>query len=80
MSLTEGIGRALIRDKIPEERKGTAMGIFHMAIGFTMLAGSVTARLLWDMIGPKAPFVLGGTVAVAAVVTALLIAPKVKAA
>lgn len=80
MGLTEGVGRALIRDRIPEDRKGTAMGIFHMSVGFTMLAGSVTAGLLWDMMGSKAPFVLGGAVAVAAVVAALLIAPKVKAA
>ncbi|MFZ5811356.1 MAG: MFS transporter [Thermodesulfobacteriota bacterium] len=76
MGLTEGVGRALIRDKIPEEKKGTAMGIFHMSIGFTMLAGSVTAGLLWDVVGPKAPFVLGGSVALAAVMLALLLRPK----
>lgn len=79
MGLTEGIGRALIRDKIPEEKKGTAMGVFHMSIGFTALAGSVVAGLLWDIIGPQAPFLLGGTVAGAAVLTALAIAPKIKA-
>lgn len=76
MGLTEGVGRALIRDKIPEEKKGTAMGIFHMSIGFTMLAGSVTAGLLWDVVGPKAPFVLGGCVALAAAALALSLRPR----
>ncbi|MEF3696768.1 MFS transporter [Desulfolutivibrio sp.] len=76
MGLTEGVGRALIRDTIPEEKKGTAMGIFHMSIGLTMLAGSVTAGLLWDVVGPKAPFVLGGSVALAAVVLALSFMPR----
>ena len=80
MGLTEGIGRALIRDKIPEEKKGTAMGIFHMSIGFAALAGSVTAGLLWDMIDPTAPFVLGGTVAMIAVIVALFIVPKTRMA
>ena len=79
MGLTEGIGRALIRDKIPEEKKGTAMGIFHMSIGFMALAGSLTAGLLWDVISPRAPFVLGGTVAIVAVVAALCAMPKIKA-
>ncbi|KUG28083.1 hypothetical protein ASZ90_002043 [hydrocarbon metagenome] len=76
MGLTEGVGRALIRDKIPEEKKGTAMGIFHMSIGFTMLAGSVTAGLLWDIIGPRAPFVLGGSAALAAAALALFFIPR----
>jgi len=76
MGLTEGVGRALIRDTIPEEKKGTAMGIFHMSIGLTMLTGSVTAGLLWDVVGPRAPFVLGGSVALAAVVLALSFMPR----
>ncbi|MDQ7830116.1 MAG: MFS transporter [Desulfovibrionaceae bacterium] len=76
MGLTEGVGRALIRDTIPEEKKGTAMGIFHMSIGLTMLAGSVTAGLLWDVVGPKAPFVLGGSVALAAAVLAIFLLPR----
>jgi MFS family permease len=76
MGLTEGVGRALIRDTIPEEKKGTAMGIFHMSIGLTMLAGSVTAGLLWDVVGPRAPFVLGGSVALAAAVLALSFMPR----
>lgn len=76
MGLTEGVGRALIRDTIPEDKKGTAMGIFHMSIGLTMLAGSVTAGLLWDVVGPKAPFVLGGSVALAAAVLAIFLLPK----
>ena len=76
MGLTEGVGRALIRDHIPEDRKGTAMGIFHMGIGFMALAGSVSAGLCWDFLGPHAPFVLGGTVAILAAITAVVIRPK----
>lgn len=79
MGLTDGIGRALIRDKIPEKKKGTAMGVFHMAIGLAALAGSVAAGLLWDVMGPRAPFLLDGTVACAAVLAASLAAPRIRA-
>jgi MFS family permease len=78
MGLTEGVGRALIRDQIPEDRKGTAMGIFHMGVGFMALAGSVSAGLCWDLIGSRAPFVLGGTVAFLAVIVALVVRPKIR--
>jgi MFS family permease len=80
MGLTEGVGRALIRDHIPEDRKGTAMGIFHMSVGLMMLAGSVTAGLCWDLIGSRAPFVLGGSAAFLAVIVALAVRPKIRAA
>lgn len=78
MGLTEGVGRALIRDQIPEDRKGTAMGIFHMGVGFMALAGSVSAGLCWDLIGSSAPFVLGGSVAFLAVIVAMMVRPKIR--
>lgn len=67
MGLTEGVGKALIRGKIDEAHKGTAMGIFHMSIGFSSLAGSILAGLLWDNISPRAPFLLGGSISLFAV-------------
>ena len=48
------------------------MGIFHMCLGFSSLAGSVVAGLLWDSINPKAPFILGGSIALLAVLLFLL--------
>lgn len=73
MGLSEGVGRALVRDNTPEQMKGTGMGFYHMASGFLILAGSTAAGLLWDMAGPHAAFLLGGASALAAVVAALFI-------
>jgi MFS family permease len=78
MGLTEGVGRALIRDKIPEERKGAAMGVFQMSIGLMALAGSVTAGLFWDTLGPRAPFFLGGGVALLAAIAAIFVIPRTR--
>lgn len=80
MGLTEGVGRALISGHIPAARKGTALGVFHMGLGFTALASSVVAGLLWDQLGPEAPFRLGGAVALAAVLAALVLAPRLSRA
>lgn len=77
MGLTEGVGKALISAHVPVLRKGTALGVFHMSLGFTALASSVVAGLLWDHIGPSAPFRLGGVVALVAVLAAVVLAPHI---
>jgi MFS family permease len=77
MGLTEGVGKALISSHVPVLRKGTALGVFHMSLGLTALASSVVAGLLWDHVSPSAPFRLGGAVALAAVVAALILAPRI---
>lgn len=74
MGLTDGTGRALIRDYIPEEKKGTAMGIFHMSVGLAMLVGNIAAGWCWDSLGPRAPFFLGGLLAFLAAVAACFVA------
>ncbi len=77
MGLTEGVGKALISGHVPVLRKGTALGVFHMGLGFTALASSVVAGLLWDHVSPSAPFRLGGAVALVAVVAAMILAPRI---
>lgn len=71
MGLTEGVGKAIIASGIPAERRGTAMGFFLMLTGLISLAGNVAAGLVWDLIGPSAPFLLGGSIAALAVTAAL---------
>ena len=77
MGLTEGVGKALISGHVPMTRKGTALGVFHMSLGLTALASSVVAGLLWDHVSPSAPFRLGGAVALAAMVAAVILAPRI---
>jgi len=67
---TEGVGRACVADLSRPENRGTAMGTFHAVNGLLVLAASVVAGLLWDHVGPPAPFVFG---AACAAVSALLL-------
>lgn len=66
MGLTQGLLASLVADTAPVELRGTAFGIFNMVSGVALLVASVTAGVLWDSVGPTAPFVAGAIVTVLA--------------
>ncbi len=66
MALTDGVGKALIADVAPKAHRGRAMGIYYLGTGFTTIASSVVAGVLWDRVSPSAPFWLGSITAVIA--------------
>lgn len=59
MAATDGIGKALITDIAPVERRASAIGLHGMITGLGTLVASVLAGQLWDHVGPAAPFLLG---------------------
>jgi MFS family permease len=63
MGLTDGVSRAFVVDLVPEEQRATALGVYSMAVGLTAFAASVLAGLLWQWLGPPAPFVFGAALA-----------------
>ena len=69
---TDGVGRALVADFVPEERRGAAYGLYNAAIGITVLPASVIAGVLWQGIGSwtgfgaSAPFYFGAVLALLA--------------
>lgn len=66
MALTDGVGKALIADHAPAERRGEAIGVYYAVTGVTTLAASLVAGALWDRTGPTVPFLVGGGFAVLA--------------
>ena len=77
--LTEGSERALIADLVPAEKRGTAFGWYNMAIGFGALPASIIFGLVWDRVGAPAAFVMGASLALAASLGMLVLAPIRKA-
>ncbi|MDZ4847789.1 MAG: MFS transporter [Pirellulaceae bacterium] len=69
MALTDGIGKALIADHAPRNRRGTAMGLYYAATGVTMLAASLLAGVAWDYSGPTLSLMIGASFALAALLT-----------
>jgi MFS family permease len=65
----EGVGKALVADVVPwTEQRGTAYGLYNGAVGLTTLPASFIAGVLWQAVGPAAPFVFGAGLALLAAV------------
>jgi MFS family permease len=69
---TDGVAKAFIADLVPNERRGTAYGLYNATIGLMALPASVIAGLLWQGafgwqgFGPAAPFLFGAGLALVA--------------
>jgi len=74
--LAEGVARALVCDLVPEDRRGTAFGMYHGVVGITLLPASLIAGWLWQSVNPAAPFYFGAIMAGLAVIGMLLFIRK----
>jgi MFS family permease len=59
MGFTQGLLATLVADTAPPELRGTAYGIFNLLGGIALLAASILAGALWDILGPKGTFLAG---------------------
>lgn len=66
--VSDAVGKALVADVVPAAQRATGYGILNMATGLVLLPASIVAGLLWDGVGPQAPFWFGAACAAAAVV------------
>jgi MFS family permease len=64
--LVEGVEKAYVADFVPEELRGSAYGLFNLAIGFGALPASVLFGVIWQTLGAPAAFGLGAGLAAAA--------------
>jgi len=66
--IVEGVARAFVADLVPEEKRGTAYGLYHGVVGLTLLPASLIAGWLWQSYSPTMPFFFGAGLAGAAVI------------
>jgi MFS family permease len=71
--VADGVSRAFVADLVPQDRRGTAYGLYHTAVGLSLLPASLIAGWMWHLIGPEAPFFFGATMAGAAALGFLLL-------
>ncbi len=74
--LTEGVEKALVADFAPAYLRGSAFGLYHLAVGFGALPASLLFGLAWERFGAGAAFAFGAGLALLASV--LLAALNVK--
>jgi MFS family permease len=68
--LTEGVEKALVADLAPSPLRGSAFGLYHLAVGLGAFPASLVFGLLWQAAGPAAAF---GTGALLALLAGLLL-------
>ncbi|HED05790.1 MAG TPA: MFS transporter, partial [Ignavibacteria bacterium] len=69
---TEGIAKAWISDLIPDNMRGTAIGLLTMLSSFAAMIGSLLAGILWDQFGSRVPFLFSFVISFAIAVFFIL--------
>jgi MFS family permease len=69
-SATEGVLKAWVSDLVPDQNRGSAIGLITMSSSIAMMIGSITAGFLWDNFGSQVPFYL--SFAISLIVAGLL--------
>ena len=68
MALTQGLLAKMVAETAPPAFRGSAFGLFNLAVGVTMLVANILAGVFWDMFGPAVTFGAGGGFAFLALV------------
>lgn len=74
--LTEGVSVAYVSTMVKEEHTATAIGFYQTMTGFAVLLASLMAGIMWEQVGPGAPFLFGSIVAIVASVLFILLEKK----
>jgi MFS family permease len=61
-SSTEGISKAWVSDLVPDEFRGSAIGLLTALSSFAIMFGSFLTGILWDSFGAHVPFLLSSVV------------------
>ena len=78
MAITQGLLSASVADAAPAQLRGTAFGIYELAVGGATFTASAAAGAFWMLSGPALAFGMSAVVATA-VLFLLLIRPMPKA-
>lgn len=62
-AFTEGSGKAMVAELVPEANRGAAYGLYNASIGVMALPASLIAGALWQRVSSAAPFAFGAIVA-----------------
>lgn len=60
---TEGIAKSLVTRIVPENKRGTAYGLFNASLGIMTLPANIIAGALWDRVSPDSTFYFGAACA-----------------
>jgi len=73
--LTEGSEKAMVADMVAEEKRGTAYGLYNLAIGITVFPASLLFGLMWDQLNAPTAFLISAGVSILAAILLLTVRP-----
>ncbi len=73
-ALTDSSQKAMISDIVGKDLKGTGFGLYHAALGISLLPASLVAGILYDKINSSAPFYFGAVMALLATILLMIFA------
>ncbi len=65
--LTEGVEKAFVADMVPENKRGTAYGLYNLAYGITVFPASLLFGLVWSRFGASTAFLASACVSILAI-------------
>jgi MFS family permease len=75
-ALTNPVLRALVVERVPDDVRGRALGMFYFATSVAILIASVLAGYLWRNFGAPSTFYLSATLAVVSAMLLLVYGGK----
>jgi len=66
--LTEGVEKAFVADLVPDEKRGTAYGIYNLAYGIAVFPASLLFGLVWTEVGAMYAFVMSASISLLALI------------
>lgn len=76
MAVTDGVSRAYVSDLAPEEKRGTALGAYHMIIGITIFPANLIGGILWQKISVESAFIYAATLSIISAILLLIMLKK----
>jgi MFS family permease len=70
--LAEGAEKALVADLVRPDQRGTAYGLYNLALGIAVFPASLLMGMLWDWKGPRAAFLISAVMGAAAAALLLM--------
>lgn len=75
-ALTQGTQKALVADLAPPDLRGSALGMYNMAIGIAALPMAIAGGALWTVFGSWATFAFGAFVSAVGLVLLVYLASR----
>jgi MFS family permease len=73
MAMTDGVSKALVSDLVEQDKRATALGVYHSLTGALSFFASLIGGFLWGLWGSSATFFYGSFMAVVSCIGFVLI-------